>query len=201
MSERNVKLPHIRNINVIDLVLIDHRFIKECIETLLLDSADKSLKLSLAKGFLETLEKHSIAEKKIIYSRLLNDEEFHFNILEAQVEHGIIDEKIKFLMPKVASSVGLKDELEVELKVLADLVKHHLREEESELLPKMTELLDEESLRSMGEEFMKAREMSSRDVIDFPELQDELVSWKDDVQKVSSQFLSKMDKYVENLKH
>ncbi len=201
MSERNVKKPHIRNINVIDLVLIDHRFLKECIETLLLGTVEKGHKLSMAREFLETLEKHSQAEKKIVYARLLSDEEFHFNILEAQVEHGIIDEKIKFLIPKVSSALGLTDELEAEFKVLAELVKHHLREEESELLPRMTELMDEETLRTMGEEFMKARQMSSRDVITFPDLQDELVTWKDDVQKVSSQFLSKMDKYVENLKH
>lgn len=201
MTKRVMKQPHIRNINVIDLILIDHRFIKECIETLTNDQADKNLKLTMAKGFLEALALHSLAEKNIVYIPLVDEEEFHFNILESQIEHGIVDEKVKLLKPKVAHTKVLKDELEAELKVLAELVKHHIKEEESELLPKMNEQLDQETLKIMGEEFMKARNMSSSDLRDYPQLQDELVSWKDDVQKVSSQFLSKMDKYVENLKH
>jgi hemerythrin-like domain-containing protein len=201
MTKRMIKQPHIRDINVIDLILIDHRFIKECVETLANDLADKNLKLSMAKGFLETLTLHSIAEKNIVYAPLVDEEEFHFNILESQIEHGIVDEKVKLLKPKVAHAKILKDELSAELKVLAELVKHHIKEEESELLPKMSEQLDQETLKLMGEEFMKARKMNSNDLKDYPHLQDELISWKDDVQKVSSQFLSKMDNYVENLKH
>lgn len=201
MTKRNIKQPHIRDIDVIDLILIDHRFIKECVETLGNEKADKNLKLTMAKGFLEALALHSVAEKNIVYDRLQEDEEFHFNILEAQIEHGIVDEKVKLLKPVVAHTKVLKDELEAELKVLAMLVKKHIKEEESELLPKMREQIDEETLKNMGEAFMKARNMSSNDLRDYPQLQDELVTWKDDVQKVSSQFLSKMDKYVENLKH
>lgn len=196
-----MKQPHIRDIDVIDLILIDHRFIKECVETLSNERTDKSIKLAMAKDFLEAVAPHSSAEKNIVYDRLEADEEFHFNILEAQIEHGIVDEKVKLLKPRVVHSKTLKDELEAELKVLAELVKNHIKEEESELLPKMREQIDEETLKIMGDAFMKARKMTSNDLRDYPQLQDELVSWKDDVQKVSSQFLSKMDKYVENLKH
>ena len=96
---------------------------------------------------------------------------------------------------------SLRDELEVKLKVLADLVKNHIKEEESELFPRMKEDVDEEVLRLMGEKYMKLRKISSRDLRDYPHLQDELVNWKDEVQRVSSQFLAKMDKYVENLRH
>lgn len=201
MTKRKMKQPHIRDIDVIDLILIDHRFIKEAVETLSSEKADKNIKLAMAKDFLEAVALHSVAEKNIVYDRLESDEEFHFNILEAQVEHGIVDEKVKLLKPKVTHSKTLKDELEAELKVLAELVKHHIKEEESELLPKMREQIDDETLKMMGEAFMKARNMTSNDLRDYPQLQDELVLWKDDVQKVSSQFLSKMDKYVENLKH
>ncbi len=201
MSKRHVKQSHIRDINIIDMILIDHRYIKDCIEILTNEKADKNHKLETAKGFLSALQKHSEAEKEVIYSPLEADDEFHFNILEAQIEHGIVDEKIKILKARVSHSKILKDELEAELKVLAELVKHHLKEEESELLPKMNEHLEEETLKIMGRDFMKLRKMTSADLEDYPHLQDELVLWKDDVQKISSQFLSKMDKYVESLKH
>lgn len=201
MTRRKVAESQIRNINVIDMILIDHRFVKECIETLTDEHADKNKKLAVARGFLEALQKHSDAEKEVVYTPLESEEEFHFNILEAQIEHGIVDEKVKALKNRVAHSRTLKDEIEAELKVLAELVKHHIKEEESELLPKMSEELDEETLREMGQVFMKVRKMTPQDLHDYPQLQDELVIWKDDVQKVSSQFLSKMDKYMENLRH
>lgn len=201
MSKRHVKQPQIKDINIIDLILIDHRFLKDCIETLIKESADKNLKLAMAKDFLEVLSLHSEAEKNVVYAKLQSDEEFHFTILESLIEHGIVDDKIKLLRPRIAHSKTLKDELEAELKVLAELAKHHIKEEESEFLPRMSEQLDEDTLKLMGEDFMKARKMTSKDLKDFPHLQDELVVWKDEVQKVSSQFLSKMDKYVENLKH
>jgi len=136
----------IRNLNVIDMILMDHRFLKECNEIL-------------------------------------------------------IDEKIKLLKPRVSCSRLLKDEIEAELKVLAELVKGHIKEEESELLPKMTSELEDEMLKDMGEVFMNLRKISPKELRNYPQLENQLVVWKDDVQKVSSQFLSKMDRYVENLKH
>lgn len=201
MTRRKIAESQIRNINVIDMILIDHRFVKECIDILTNEQTEKAKKFSIARGFLDVLQEHSVAEKQVVYAQLESKEEFHFNILEAQIEHGIVDEKVKQLRPKITHARSLRDEIEAELKVLAELVKNHIKEEESELLPKMSEELDEETLREMGQVFMKVRKMSMKDLHDYPQLQDELVTWKDDVQKVSSQFLSKMDKYVENLRH
>lgn len=200
MSKKNLKT-YIRDINIIDIVLIDHRYLKECIEFLIDEKANNFKRIEVAKGFFSALRKHSDAEEKIIYSPLKSDEDFHFNILEAQVEHRIIEDKINELRPKIIHAKVLKDELVVELKVFADIVKHHLKEEESELLPKMRELIEEDTLKIMGQEFMQMRKLTSEDVNNYPLLQEELISWKDEVQKVSSQFLSKMDKYVENLRH
>jgi hypothetical protein len=191
----------IQNISVVDLILIDHRFIKERIEVLTNEDAEKKEKMALALNFLEAVATHSIAEKKAIYAQLERNEELHFNILEAEIEHGIVDQKIKSLKPKLSNSRVLKDELEAELKVLAELVKHHIIEEETEILPKMNEFIDDEALREMGEHFMKLRKFSATDLKDYPQLQDELIQWKDSIQKVSSEFLTKMDKFVENLQH
>lgn len=191
----------IRDMNVIDMILIDHRFVKQCIEILIDEKADKRQKLNVGRSFLDALERHSEVEREVIYAPLEAEEEFHFSILEAQIEHGIVDEKIKLLKPRVSRSRVLKDEIEAELKVLAELVKVHIKEEESELLPKMSSELEEEILKEMGEVFMNLRKISPKELRDYPQLEDQLVTWKDDVQKVSSQFLSKMDRYVENLKH
>lgn len=191
----------IRDMNVIDVILIDHRFLKECIALLIDAQSDKNQKLVVARNFLGILRKHLEAEEEILYSSLKSNEELHFNILEAQVEHGIIEEKVKWLKPRITQLKVLRDEIEAELKVLAELVKNHLKEEESELFLRIGEEVEEEVLREMGVRFMSMRKISARDLRDSPHLQDELINWKDEVQKVSSKFLSKMDKYVESLRH
>lgn len=191
----------IQDINVIDLILIDHRFIKECIEVMIDEKADKRKKMSLAKSFLDAVHIHSQTEKKAIYAPLVSNEELHFNILEAEIEHGIIDQKIRSIKAKLARARVLRDNHEAELKVLAELLKKHIIEEESEILPKMKEAVDDATLSELGVHYMKLRKFSPRDLQDYPQLQDELIEWKDSIQKVSSEFLTKMDKFVENLQH
>jgi hemerythrin-like domain-containing protein len=201
MVSRKEMQSEIKNINIIDMILLDHRSIKECIDVLSSDATTKTRKLDVAKVFFEFMIKHIATEEKIVYSQMESDEKFHFNVLEFKVEHGMISQKIKDLRSKVMRARTLKDEVEAELKVLAQLVKTHIKEEESDFLPKMQELLDEASLIQMGEGFMKLRKLTPKDLRDHPHLQDELVMWKDDVQKVSSKFLSMVDKTMENLRH
>jgi hemerythrin-like domain-containing protein len=201
MVSRKEMQSEIKNINIIDMILLDHRSIKECIEVLLSDATTKTRKLEVAKVFFEFMIKHIATEEKIVYSQLLSDEKFHFNVLEFKVEHGMVSQKIKDLRSKVMRARILKEEVEAELKVLSQVVKTHIKEEESDFLPKMQELLDEATLVEMGDRFMKLRKLSPKDLRDHPHLQDELVMWKDDVQKVSSKFLSMVDKTMENLRH
>lgn len=193
--------PAIQDLNVVDLILIDHQFVKECIDVLTDEKADKRKKLSVGREFLEAVATHSMAEKKSIYTPLENNETLHFNILEAEIEHGIVDQKVRSLRIKLSGVRTLRDEVEAELKVLAELVKHHIIEEESNMLPKMKEVIDEEQLSELGKNFMKARNFTAKDLMNYPQLQNDLVQWKDSIQKVSSEFLSKMDKFVENLQH
>lgn len=190
-----------REISIVDLILMDHRYIKECIEVLKDEYVDKKRKLSMSRGFLEALRLHSIAEKNAVYRPLEANEEFRAHVLEAKIEHGIVDKKVRVLKPKVVRSRLLKDDIEIEMKVLAELVEHHLIEEESVVLPKLKNTLDVDQLSSMGKRFMKFRKFSQRELQDYPLLEDELIQWKDSVQKISSQILQKMDHYVENLKH
>lgn len=201
MAQRKAQVKIIQDVSIIDLLLFDHQYIKKCIEVLRDEKKEKRQKLFVARGFLDAVQKHSLAERKAVYSVLESNEELHFTILEAEIEHGIIDQKVKAIKNKLTRVRTLKDEVEAELKVLAELLKNHLREEESEMFPKMQEAIDEETLREIGGDFMRLRKLTPKDLTEFPMLENELIQWKDSVQKISSQFLSKMDKYVENMRH
>jgi Hemerythrin HHE cation binding domain len=191
----------IKSLDVVDMILLDHVFLKDCIRVLSDEKHDKKKKFSTSKKFLDSLKLHSAAEKKAVYGPLEANEELHFMILEGEIEHGIVDQKVKLMRNRLSHSRTLSDENEMEMKVLAELVHHHIKEEESELLPKMKEEIDDASLIEIGAEFMKIRKFEPSELTQYPALYDELIQWKDSVQKISSQFLTKMDKYVENLKH
>lgn len=156
--------------NIVDVLLLDHEYLKECIEVLKDEDSEPRAKMKYARGFLDALKKHSEGEKKALYAALENYEDVRFEILEAEVEHGIVDQKVKMLTDKIAHKQVLDDQLEAEMKVLAELVEHHVQEEEEELLPKLRRDLPQELLNQMGFQFMTIRQFTSKDLRDEPEL-------------------------------
>lgn len=164
--------------NVVDIILLDHGYVKECIEVLTDEDEQKRTKLKYAKGFLDALKKHSLSEKKAVYSHLKEVDDFRPQILEGEIEHGIVDSKVKMLIPKISAARSLSAELEAELKVLAELVKHHLKEEEDKMLPMMKDQIDNSILNEMGYLFLLHRQFTDKDLEGSPELREELTMLK-----------------------
>lgn len=186
--------------NIIDVLMLDHRYLKECIKVLK-NEGDKKLKLRYAKTFLDALHKHSEAEKKVVYAPLLKLADLKKLIIEGEIEHGIVDAKVKMLSPKLTGLRTLSDELEVEMKVLAELVEHHLKEEESEVIPKMRKDLDKTILNEMGFQFMKLRSFTTKDLRQYPKLQQEVSGLKKLGHRVSANFIAKVQKHTTGRTH
>jgi len=160
--------------NIIELLLLDHTYLKDCIDVLKDEDEESKVKMKYAKGFLDALEKHSTGEKKALYAPLQEVEDLRSHILESIIEHGIVDDKVKKLSKKLTSAKSLDEEMEAELKVLAEIVEHHVEEEEDELFPKMRKDIDAEILNQMGYQFMVLRQFTEKDLEDAPELIDEM---------------------------
>lgn len=182
--------------NIVDVLLMDHRYLKDCIKYLKDDHMDKKIKLKHGKTFLDALHKHSEAEKKAVYAPCVKIKDLKMNIIEGQIEHGIVDAKVKMLIPKLTGLRTLTDELEVELKVLAELVRHHIKEEEEVVFPKMRKDLDKTILNEMGFQFMKLRSFTSKDLRDYPKLQQEVSGIRRLGHRISGNFISKVQKHV-----
>lgn len=182
--------------NIVDVLLMDHRYLKDCIKYLKDDDEDKKIKLKHAKTFLDALHKHSEAEKKAVYAPCLKVKDLKMNILEGQVEHGIADAKVKMLISGLTGLRTLSDELEVELKVLAELVEHHIHEEETRMFPKMRKDLDKTILNEMGFQFMKLRSFTVKDLRQYPKLQKEVSSMRRLGHRISGNFIAKVQKHV-----
>ena len=183
--------------NIKDILYFDHSYLKECIEILKEEDGDAQEKLEFAKIFLDKLQHHSEAEKKTVYALLKDQEEFHDFILEGEIEHAIVDSKVKMLMPKIKNVNKLEDELKAEMKVLAELVEHHIEEEENELIPKLDKL-DEDILNEIGMEFIKLRQFNENEMADYPPL---LEVKSRGTMKGSPHFRDKIEKYLQDQKH
>lgn len=160
--------------NICDLLLLDHSYLKECIDVLKDDKADRKTKFKVGKCFVDALKKHSTAEEKTVYTPLLNVENLHKRIIEGEIEHKLADDKARFLEKKISTVRNLTEELEAELKVLAELVNHHIEEEERELIVKMRNGLDIEILNEMGMQFLRLRKFTAKDLEDYPALKSEI---------------------------
>lgn len=187
--------------NIVDVLLMDHRYLKDCIKYLKDDDEDKKVKLKYAKTFLDALHKHSEAEKKAVYAPCVKVKDLKMHILEGQIEHGIADAKVKMLITKMTGIRALSDELEAELKVLAEMVEHHIKEEENEMFPKMKKDLDKTILNEMGFQFMKLRSFTMKDLRQYPTLQREISTIKKLGHRISGNFVAKVQKHVTPAAH
>lgn len=160
--------------NICDILLLDHSYLKECIAVLKTNDGDKKRKLVVGKKFLDALAKHSHAENKCVYTPLETIELFRKEIIEGKIEHNIADYRARVLKNKLARARTLSDEAEIELKVLAELVEHHVEEEESEMIKQMRSYLDEPVLDEIGMQFMRLRGFTSEDLSDHPILKREI---------------------------
>lgn len=104
--------------------------------------------------FLEVASKlaaHDAIERKIFYPAC--EEAMGLNDLlgEALVEHGVIE----FSLYQGTEAVG-KPDFEFKVKVLKELVEHHVEEEEAEFFPKAKKALGDDSLDLLGSEMEAA---------------------------------------------
>jgi hemerythrin superfamily protein len=118
--------------DAIALLKADHKEVAEMLEKF--ESA-RSTKGKLAQQICQALTVHAQIEEEIFYpaAREALGEEGKDLLNEAKVEHS----SLKELIGQIEGS-GPDDELfEAHVKVLGEYVKHHVKEEEGEMFPKL----------------------------------------------------------------
>ena len=141
-------------IDAIELLTQQHREVKEMFDRFenMTDRAKVSKK-KLADEICNALIMHTTIEEEIYYPATREaSEETEDMVDEAVVEHA----SAKDLIAQIMEMDPGDDLYDAKVKVLGELVEHHVQEEEEEMFPKTRELkLD---LKALGQE-MKARQM------------------------------------------
>jgi hemerythrin superfamily protein len=140
--------------DAITLLTADHKEVKAYFEQYqkLVDKQAESKALTgLAHTICHTLLVHAQIEEEYFYPPLRKSFESAELINEAAVEHTTA----KYLIDQILSS-GRRDALyDAKVKVLAEYVGHHVREEEDEIFPKAKKL--KVDLVAMGEKLAKLK--------------------------------------------
>lgn len=121
-------------------------------------SRSKEKKKALVAQICEELSIHAQIEEEIFYPKVkaaLKDSEL---VPEAKVEH----ETLKHLISQLDEGEPGDEAFDAKVKVLSEYVKHHVREEQTEIFPKVkSSNLD---LKKLGAELTERKEQLKRDV-------------------------------------
>lgn len=111
--------------DAVALLKADHRQVEEWFEQFEKSRSDQK-KLELAKNICNALTVHTKIEEEVFYPAFLEatrDKDMHH---EAQVEHN----GAKQLIAQIQSSGPDDDYYDAKVKVLSEMIKHHVKEEE-----------------------------------------------------------------------
>lgn len=147
--------------DVIAAVKKDHKDLKSFLSVLKDTNAKMSERRKAYENFSSLLKSHTIAEEQVVYgtSFKLTGKELHIKVQEGFVEHQLA----AYVMRRMeATTVAL--EWSAHANVLSEIVEHHLKEEERDLLPLIRKGATAEQGKKMLEDFLAVRMKTQKKV-------------------------------------
>jgi hemerythrin-like domain-containing protein len=117
----------------------------------------------LAHAVEQALTAHATLEERLFYPELRDraeEGEERVDVFEAYTEHDVV----KHLLALLNSGRKRDEEFKAELQVLGESVRHHVKEEESTIFSLARELLDDDELEAIGEEWQRDKQRLMRGV-------------------------------------
>lgn len=135
--------------DIVDLILHDHKPLKELILLLKDGEIAMSKKRPAYAEFEKLLSSHATAEEGSLYIHMENNDYFRANGLEGEAEHAIAEQ----LMMEISQIKNDGDHWMAKVKVLAELVDHHVKEEEQEMLKDIRKNVTLDTRIEIGKEY------------------------------------------------
>lgn len=148
-EDLNGELAEQEPVNALVLLKEDHREVERLF--ILFEEAEERSRQGIAEEALKALEVHTKIEESLVYPAIREATGEGEMVDEAKEEHHVVTLLIKELKKMKASGEGYK----AKFKVLSELVKHHVEEEEQEMFPEAEQTnIDWEQI---GREAMKIK--------------------------------------------
>ncbi len=137
--------------DIIRLILKDHLPLKKLIETLKDSDAKLSEKKTAHEKFVPLLLTHAKAEEESLYVHMKEeDAELRAQGFEGDTEHALAERLIEEI-----KNTRDQDEWTAKVKVLAELVEHHIEEEEGEMFKEVRKEFELEKRTEIGDEYTR----------------------------------------------
>lgn len=141
-----------QDIDIIEIILEDHKPLKKLCKIMKSGDADLAKKRTAFEEFAPLLIAHAKPEEQVLYAFLKEDKALRTEGFEGEVEHGLANQMIE-----EAKRTKDQDLFKARIKVLAELVEHHVKEEETEIFPDFKKHSNKEGRREMGQEYLDAK--------------------------------------------
>jgi hemerythrin superfamily protein len=143
--------------NAIELLTQQHREVEDIFEAIE-KAKDTSKKAALFRELAAKLVGHDGIEREIFYPACEDALGMSDLLGESLVEHGVVE----FCLYEADQAVG-EPEFDFKVKVLKEMIEHHVEEEEGELFPKVKKVMNAEALESLGEDMQEAFDESQEE--------------------------------------
>jgi hemerythrin-like domain-containing protein len=137
--------------NAIDMLEQDHRMVEELFRAIE-ETRDAGAREELFTELADALAVHSAIEENIFYPAC-KSEDSEETLLEALEEHL----QAKRLLADLLDMDPMDEVFMAKIKVLKEAIRHHVEEEEGEILPEARRLLGEDMLLALGNEMIVKR--------------------------------------------
>lgn len=139
--------------DIVDLILQDHKPIKELLEVLKDSAVEFTEKRSTFEEFMPMLKNHAEPEQETLYVRMKDENGLREDAFEGDVEHALAAQ----LMEELTLEPEDEDIWMAKVKVLAELVEHHIVEEEDEMLKQVRKEIDADTRYVIGQDYLNMR--------------------------------------------
>ena len=149
---------------IIEFIKRDHKPLKELISVMKDPKAKMAEKKPVFKKFQSLLLRHAHAEEQSLYIELKSRKDLRLDGVEGDVEHALADG----LMEEIDSIQNDNDTWMAKVKVLAEVVEHHIEEEEDDMLKKVRKEFDLQMRTEIGEEYERLYDELRRSEVELP---------------------------------
>lgn len=141
--------------SIIPIIENHHKYLKEYISILMSDDVSAKDKQATVTLFFPILNMHAKAEEEVLYEALKEyaDKDIRMEGLRGQDEHEITYDLVDELK-LMGAETSWSDEIDSKMRVLAGLLKTHIKQEELVMFPMLEKALPESKLMDLTDEYL-----------------------------------------------
>lgn len=139
--------------DILNIILEDHKPLKQLIKVMKnSEKYDMSEREAAFNEFAPLLICHAKSEEQVLYVYMKKDDELREEGFEGDVEHTLADQMVEEI-----KRTEDEDMWSAKVKVLAELVEHHIEEEEEEMFKDIRKNSEREERAAMAEQYVMLR--------------------------------------------